>query len=278
MSPRKLAPVGPPVTRTLDRIAMATAVALREERRRRDWTLRELAGRAGVSVAAAHAAESGDRVSLEMYASLAHAFGLRLDLTAVDPRRRAGPSARIQDPVHSAMGELEAARLRSLGYTVAIDEPYQHYQFAGRADLLAWDLDRRALLHLENRTRFPNVGETAGAWNAKRAYLAPILAERLGIGRWTSITHAMVALWSAEVLHIVRLRSETFRSLCPDAPDAFTDWWSGVPPIAGTAATLVLLDPFASGRARRYAGMEDALSVRPRMRGYAEAATRLGSE
>lgn len=174
------------------------------------------------------------------------------------------------------MGELEAAHLRRLGYTVAIDEPYQHYQFAGRADLLAWDPERRALLHLENRTRFPNIGEAAGSWNAKRAYLAPILAERLGISRWASVTHAMVALWSAEILHILRLRTETFRALCPDRLDAFTDWWAGTPPRAGTATTLVVLDPFPSARARPFVGLEDDLLVRPRVRGYAEAVERLG--
>lgn len=275
MSPRRISPTTQTVSRALDRVAMTMAVALRDERRRREWSLRELAGRAGVSAAAAHAAESGKRVSLEMYASLAHALGLRLDATAVDPRRRVGTSGRSEDPVHAALGELEAAHLRRLGPSVAIDEPYQHFQFAGRADLLAWDLDERTLLHLENRTRFPNVGEAAGAWNAKRAYLAPVLAERLGIRRWASVTHAMVALWSAEVLHVLRLRTETFRALCPDAPDAFTDWWSGARPLAGTTATLIILDPFATGRARRYVGLEDALTARPRVRGYAEAVARL---
>ncbi len=259
----------------LDRIAMAIAISLHDERRRRGWTLRELAGRAGVSVGTAHAAESGGRVSLEMYASLAHALGRRLDLTVADPRRRVGPGARSEDPVHAALGELEAAHLRRFGYTVAIDEPYQHYQFAGRADVLAWNLELRALLHLENRTRFPNVGEAAGAWNAKRAYLAPILAERLGIRRWASVTHTMVALWSAEVLHALRLRTETFRALCPEPADAFADWWSGARQPAGTAATFVVLDPFASGRARRFVGLEEALTARPRVAGYAEAASRL---
>ncbi len=254
---------------------MAIAISLHDERRRRGWTLRGLAGQAGVSVGTAHAAESGGRVSLEMYASLAHALGLRLDVTVIDPRRRVGPSARSEDPVHAAMGELEAAHLRGLGHTVAIDEPYQHYQFAGRADVLAWDLSERALLHLENRTRFPNLGEAAGSWNAKRAYLAPILAERLGIRSWASVTHAMVALWSAEVLHAIRLRTETFRALCPDAPSAFTDWWSGARPQGGTTATLILLDPFASGGSRPFVGLEDTVTARPRMRGYAEAVIRL---
>lgn len=49
------------------------------------------------------------------------------------------------------------AHLRRSGFEVAIAEPHQHYQFAGRADRLGWDLDRRALIHIENRTRFPDM-------------------------------------------------------------------------------------------------------------------------
>ncbi len=79
------------------------------------------------------------------------------------------------------MGEFEAIRLRHFGRAVSLDEPYQHFQFAGRADLVAWDLDARALLHLENRTRFPNFQDMAGTFNSKRAYLGGVLADRVGI-------------------------------------------------------------------------------------------------
>lgn len=95
-----------------------------------------------------------------MYARLASALGLRFEATMLDPRRPA--AGRGGDTVHAAMGELEAARLGARGFRVAIDEPYQHYQFAGRADVVAWDTDARALLHLENRTRFPNLQERPG--------------------------------------------------------------------------------------------------------------------
>ena len=42
--------------------------------------------------------------------------------------------------VHATMGEPELAYLRGRGYGVGVEEPYQHYQFAGRADVVAWDL------------------------------------------------------------------------------------------------------------------------------------------
>jgi hypothetical protein len=173
------------------------------------------------------------------------------------------------------MGEFEARRLRRLGYEVGIDEPYQHYQFAGRADVVAWHRARRALLHVENRTRFPDVQEFAGAYNAKRAYLAATIAQRVGLRKWASETHVVAALWSADVLHATRLRLDTFRSLCPDGPAGWLGWWAGDPPTEGKTSALIVLDPMAEGRQRRFVALSDVAAVRPRYRGYAEAAARL---
>ncbi|CAN5709677.1 hypothetical protein BH23CHL8_BH23CHL8_14600 [soil metagenome] len=176
-----------------------------------------------MSRSAAYAAESGIRCSIEMLSALAAPLGLRVELDLVAARRALAPPAGrpSQDFVHAAMGELTAAHLKKLGFGVAIDEPYQHFQFAGRADVLAWSREPPVLLHIENRTRFPNVQEAAGAWNAERAYLAPVISQRLGLPGLRSITHVMACLWSAEVLHTLRIRAATFRSLCPDPADAF---------------------------------------------------------
>ena len=128
-------------------------------------------------------AETGRPTSLEAIARLAQGLGLRIETELVDPRQRRGARQDLSvDPVHSAMGEFEARHFRALGLAVGIDEPYQHYQFAGRADLIAWDLDRRALLHIENRTRFPDLQQVAGSYNAKRAYLAAAIKSASGQG------------------------------------------------------------------------------------------------
>lgn len=235
-----------------------------------------LASRAGVSRAVGYLVEAGHPTSLEAIVRLSTALGLRIDFELTDQKRKPQPRASlVVDAVHSAMGELEAAQLRRLGFPVGIDEPYQHYQFAGRADVIAWDPVSRALLHIENRTRFPDFQEMAGAYNAKRAYLADAIAERTGIARWASQTHVIAALWSSEVLHALRLRTESFRSLCPDQSDTFAHWWAGQPPRTGIRSTLIVLDPLATGRERRWIGLDDALSARARYRGYADAATQL---
>jgi DNA-binding Xre family transcriptional regulator len=270
------AAIAPAAALALARLAVGAGQLVREERLRRRWTLRELAERAGVSPSHLQAMESGAAVSLETYARSMTALDLRPDLVATDPRRRHAPSGG-QDLVHAAMGELEAGRLRGHGFSIAIDEPYPHYQFAGRADLVAWDVTERALLHIENRTRFPNLQEALGSYSAKRAYLPAILAERVGIARsgWRTVAHAIVALWSAEVIHSIRLRTETFRAACPDSVDGFDSWWAGRPPDGrGQSSTLVILDPGPT-RGRRYVSMATIGSVHPRYRGYAEAAARL---
>ncbi len=276
MSPRSFAATLPtPVSAAVERFWATLGVRLRDARQARGWSVAELARRAGVSRSFAYRAEAGRPTSVMAVARLALALGLRLEPALIDPRRRevrADPGA---DVVHSAMGEGEARHLRGLGFTVGIDEPYQHYQFAGRADVVAWDLGRRALLYIENRTRFPNLQETAGSYNAKRAYLAAALGERLGVRRWASETHLIAGLWSSEVLHVLRLRTESFRALCPDGPDAFEGWWAGTPPRAGTSSALIVLDPVARGRQRRFIGLAPALTARPRFHGYADAAARL---
>jgi len=166
-----------------------------------------LARRAGVSRAVAYFIESGQPTSLAALIRVANALGLRLDIELSDPRRRLDARPNLSgDPVHSAMGELEARHLRGLRFPVGLDEPYQHYQFAGRADVVAWSANRAALLHIENRTRFPDFQEMAASYNAKRAYLAEAIGERVGITRWSSQTHVIAALWSAEVLHALRMR------------------------------------------------------------------------
>ncbi len=225
--------------------------------------------------------ESGAPVSLETYARVTTALELWPELLATDARQRQRARSQDQDFVHAAMGELEARRLRSNGFGVAMDEPYQHYQFAGRADVVAWDLEHRALLHIENRTGFPNVQEALGSYSAKRSYLGGVLADRLAIegGRWLSVSHGMIALWSAEVLHTLRLRTESFRAACPDSPEQFLGWWAGAAlTVRGATSALVLFDPTpALPDRRRFASLELSLIHRPRYHDYADAVDRLKS-
>jgi transcriptional regulator with XRE-family HTH domain len=259
-------------------MTVMAGLEIRDERRRRRWSVAELAGRAGMSDAHVAQIEAGEPASLESYARLFTALDREPQLHAFDKRQR--PQAHRQDAdfVHAAMAEVEARRLASFGFSLAIDEPYQHYQFAGRADLLAWDLRARAMLHIENRTEFPNIQESLGSYATKRAYLGRVIADRLGLrDGWLTETHVIAALWTSDVLHVLRLRTATFGAACADGIEPIEAWWSGAPPTSpGSTSSLVLLDPAPTVRpAFRIAAVGP--STRPRHRGYAEAAERLRS-
>ncbi|MHB8958814.1 MAG: helix-turn-helix domain-containing protein [Candidatus Limnocylindrales bacterium] len=260
-------------------MAVEVGGSVREERKRRGWSMRDLAGRAGVAIGLVHDVEAGNAATLESYARLAVALARRPALALVDERARPAPDPRreAEDFVHAAMGELEARALAKPGRTIAIDEPYQHYQFAGRADVLAWE--GRDLLHIENRTRFPNLQDAVGSYNAKRQYLARSLAVQLNVGPrgWRSVTNVMACLWSAEVLHVLRLRSASFAALCPDPPDQLEAWLRGEEPTAGVTSSLVVLDPLVpfGSRKRSIAALVDVPRLESRYRGYAEAAEAL---
>ena len=258
-------------------MAAAAGQRIREARKRRHWSLAALAARAGISTAHVAEVEAGQTASLETYARLFTALDLEPDLTAIDPRRRFRPAGPDQDLVHAAMGELEVARLVGFGFEAAIDEPYQHYQFAGRADVVAWDRSARALLHIENRTQFPNVQEALGSYGAKRAYLGRVLADRLGIdGGWRNECHVIAGLWTSEVLHVVRLRETTFRITCPNELDGFRQWWNGAAPRdAAVTSSFLVLDPRPGVRDAFRIGARPGPSTRPRYRGYAEVAEAL---
>ena len=270
--------MSPAAQAALVRMSVSAGQSLRDERRRRAWTLEETAHRAGLAIGVVHRIEAGETASLESYARLGVALGMRPALSYIDERGR--PSRSLGDSadfVHAAMGELEARALARPGRTISIDEPYQHYQFAGRADLLAWE--GRDLLHIENRTRLPNLQDAAGSYNAKRQYLARALAEQAGIGPtgWRSVTHVMACLWSAEVLHVLRMRSATFGALCPHSPEGLQAWLAGAAPEPGVTSSLVVLDPLVAfgSRRRTVAALADVPRLDPRYRGYAEAAEAL---
>lgn len=277
-SPRRRDEIEPvdAVNGHVDRLATRMGVAINDERRRRRMTIRTLATKAAVSSGTIHKIENGARASVEMYVRVARALDRTFECQLVDPKARPDATREDADLVHAAMGELEVAALRSHGTQTGLDEPWQHYHFAGRADVLGWDTARGALMRIENRTRFPDVQDSIGRFKNEQRYLATALWRPLGFERLPGTQlHVMVGLWSAEVLRVLRQRPETFRSTFPDPPDAFFAWMAGALPTSG-GSTFVLLDPLATGKQRRFIGLEDALGgARPRVRGYADAAARL---
>ena len=265
--------------REVNRILVSIGCALRAERRRRALTMSQVAEMTGLDTSTIHYIESGRTARLETQIRIVRALRPRIEVDVVDPRKRDRGPARLEDPVHAAMGEVQAARLRSLGLRVGLDEPYQHYQFAGRADVVAWSAERRSLLHIENRTRFPNLQEAFGSFNAKKEFLGSELARRAGVTSWRSETHVMAVQWSAEAIHAVRIHRASFASICPDSGESFGQWWSGEPTSARRQSVLVIFDPTEGRRSDRlrWVSLAESDGVRPRYRDYADALERLSA-
>ncbi len=172
--------------------------------------MRTLAARAAVSSSTIHKIENGARASIGMYVRVAKALDREFACQLVDPTGRRDAVRDDADIVHAAMGELEVATLRSHGFRTGLDEPWQHYHFAGRADVLGWDTALSALLRIENRTRFPDVQDSIGRFKNEQRYLVTALWRPLGFERLPRTElHVMVGLWSAEVLRVLRQRPET---------------------------------------------------------------------
>ncbi len=174
------------------------------------------------------------------------------------------------------MVEMLAQRYTAPGRQVTADDPYQHHQFAGRADLSVVEPAGPDLLHHEVKTAVPNLGELAGSWNAKRQYLPAALARWFVLrAGFRSVTHVLTIAWTAECLHVARIRGATLRSLGPDDSAAFRAWWERGLPAAGVTSTVVLLDPIERPRAAPWAPLDALGTVRSRHAGYAELLTAL---
>src|SRR5688572_8196641 len=98
-----------------DRLWVAFGLQVRDARLRKHWSVRELGEKAGV----VYRVESGAAASTDTATKVAAALGQRAELNLVDPRRRQDARPNLSaDPVHSAMGEVEARRLRAFHFPV----------------------------------------------------------------------------------------------------------------------------------------------------------------
>ncbi|MFN8621511.1 MAG: helix-turn-helix transcriptional regulator [Chloroflexota bacterium] len=251
----------------LDCACRSMGAAIRAGRQAQRLSLQGVAEAAALSRTVVGKIERGRPASLATYLRIADVLGMRLtwDLQPLST------TLDVEDAVHAAMGEVQARRFGVGSREVLIDEPYQHFRFAGRGDVVVVDRERRAMEHSENKTRIVNVGELGGSFNAKCLWLAEHVAERYRLPRFRSQTHVLVLLWSEEVLAVARTLGRTLRALGPSGIRPFAAWWDGSP-LPGAHRSVVVLDPIDRGTSQpQWASIEDALELRPRYRGYADA-------
>ena len=240
--------------------------------------MRELAQRAGVSLATVHQRRIRRcREPRVVRPRLGAALGMRPTLEFAERgsdrgahvHRRGARTSCTRDG--RARGANACARPRCPASS--IDEPYQHYQFAGRADVARVGSTSN-LLHIENRTRFQNLQEARR--RVQRQAPVPRVIDRPAVSTcgprgWRSVTHVMACLWSSEVLHSVRLRRATFEALCPDPVESLEAWLAGdrARRRRDAARSHSSIRPRRSGRVagdRRYRGGRPSGSQVPRLR------------
>ena len=153
--------------------------AIRLVRRRRHWTQRDLAAKAGVSQGLISLLERGhlDSVALRTVRRVAAALDIRVDLTA---RWRAGDLDRLLNGKHSELHELIARHFADKlpAWALAPEVSFSIYGERGIIDILAWHEPTRSLLVIELKTAIADVNELVGTADRKRRLAAQVAQER----------------------------------------------------------------------------------------------------
>lgn len=156
----------------------------------RRWRQVDLAQRAGVSrqmvskIERAHLAS----VTLRSLRVVVGALGVEADVVINGYGRDLD---RLLNVRHGAMHEAIARRLRSVGgWLVAPEVSYSVYGERGVIDVLAWHVDRRALLVIELKTSIVDVNDLMGSMDRRRR-LGPRVALERGwrpeqVGAWVA--------------------------------------------------------------------------------------------
>src|SRR6266508_913264 len=122
---------------------------LRLLRIRRGWRLRDVADRAGLSLATIGRTELGSITSVAVVRAHAAVLDIRVEWRVVG---RGADVARLLDEEHAAIVEALAASMGRQGWRVEVESSYNEYGERGRIDLLAFDPGSRELAVVEVKT------------------------------------------------------------------------------------------------------------------------------
>lgn len=162
---------------------------VRALRLRRGWRQQDLAAAAGTSRPVVSRIERGESsaIAVGVIERVATAAGASVDLTL---RWHGEGLDRLLDSAHAALVEAVVARLRTLGWEVAVEVSFSRYGERGSIDVLAWHPGRRALAVFEVKSVMPDLQAMLFGVDRK-ARLAPGLARDRG---WapTSVARILV--------------------------------------------------------------------------------------
>jgi transcriptional regulator with XRE-family HTH domain len=184
--------------------------AIRALRKRREWTQRDLAGRAHLERSLISRAERGiGPYDLDMLDRIALAFGVPLRVEfARDPNEN------VADAGHLAMQELVLRLGRGLGYSAAFELATKPTEPWRSIDVLLASEARGWLICVECWNTIGDVGAAARASERKRAE-----AEAVAVGMWGADARAAL-VW------VVRASARN-RALVDRYPEVFASRFQG---------------------------------------------------
>ena len=257
------------------RLATDAGRLIRHARQTVGWSQRELGRRAGVSQAAISRLERGvpSGLDLDDLERIAAALGASIRMTLQAPFL--ADRARQRDRVHARCVAHVAARLRRLGWDVAMEVEIDGRNGPGWIDVLAFHAESGTLLVIEIKTEIHDVGQIQRtlAWYQRRAWAA-------GRARGWSVrrTHAALLVLATDAVD-ARLRenrdvlNEAFPGRASDLKGLTSD------PVHADQArwSLALIDPLSRRQDWLRPTRLDGRRARAPHEDYAAVARRLGS-
>jgi transcriptional regulator with XRE-family HTH domain len=198
-------------------------MAIRTVRIRRRKRQKDIATEARISASTVSRIERGrlDEVAVGTLRRVCARLELRVDIRV---RSRGGDLDRMVSARHARLVELIVARLRldTPGWEVVPEVSFSIWGERGVIDIFAWHAGRRALLVIEVKTEFVDVGETLGTLDRKRR-LAREIALLRGWDPETVSAWLVVAEGRTNERRIAGHR-ETLRAAYPDDGRRMRAW------------------------------------------------------
>lgn len=223
---------------------VAVGRGFRALRRRRGWTLRDLAVRANVAASVVSDIELGRLESVRL--PTVRRVGRQLGITVeIAPRWPVADVSRLLDAGHAALAERIAQLLRQNGWEIVIEYTFSEYGERGSVDILAWHEAGHALLLVEVKSRIVDVQDLHASFDRK-VRIVPNLVRRERGWRPSAVGTLLVVADSHANRDAVRAHSATFAARFPRRTRDARRWLAD--PVGRFGGVMFLPD---SGRSLR---------------------------
>lgn len=237
--------------------AVRFGLSIRALRRRRRWTQRQLAAKAGLSQSAISRAERGDvwRLTTRTLIAIGEALGARLSIRVL---WQGEDLDRLLDAAHAGLVERVIGILQANGWDVVPEATFNHFGERGSIDILAWHPVHGALLIVEVKSVVPDMQSLLLGVDRK-ARIAPELATERG-WRVRSVSRLIVLPADRTARRRVAAHRATFDVAYPARTRGIARWLRR--PAGAIAGVLFLPTTTGTGARQRVAAVQGAAGQR----------------